>query len=67
MMTQVNEEGLSTVSMEAIIDYRKYDAFDVPKHGMYVATLQVQKKTRNMTVGWSLRVKWAMTQNCGYT
>ena len=67
MMTQVDEEGLPTVSMEAIIDYRKYDTFDLPKNGMYVATLQVQKKTRNMTVGWSLRVKWEMTQNCGYT
>ena len=38
MMEQVDEEGFSTTSMKAIIDYRTDETVDVPKHYMYVAT-----------------------------
>jgi hypothetical protein len=58
MLTQVDSDGFSMSLMEGIVDYRKDDAMAVSKADIHIITRRGQKKSRKITVGWKLLVRW---------
>ena len=59
MLTQVESNWFVLTILNTIIYKQKDESVAVLESGMYVATLQRQKRYRKTTVGWSLLLKWA--------
>ena len=58
MSAQVDDDGFSTTTLKAIIDYKKDESVAVPKSDKYVITKRGGRRLRRSTVGWKLLVQW---------
>ena len=58
MIAQCDEEGMSMIMIESIIDYKKDSAVAVSKDDAFVVTRRGMKRRRKSTQGWKLLVKW---------
>jgi hypothetical protein len=58
MLTNANNDGFTSLLMDAIIDHRKNGATALNKADAYIITQRGQKKMRKTTCGWKLLVKW---------
>ena len=58
MLSQVDEDGLSLIQMDSIIDHRKDPDVAIAKEDGYVVTGKGSKKLRKTTLGWQLLIQW---------
>ena len=58
MITQVDHKRYSTMMINGIVDYKKYDAVDISNADKYVITWRGRRQLRKYTVGWKLLVQW---------
>ena len=57
MLTQIDSEGMSTISMELIADLKKDDSA-VSKQNKYLGTPRGQRRMQKTTKDWKLLVIW---------
>ena len=57
MLSQVDEDGLSLIQMDSIIDHRKDPDVAIAKEDGYVVTGKGSKKLRKTTLGWQLLIQ----------
>ena len=57
MIVQCDEEGMSMIMIENIIDYSKDEAIATSKDDAFVVTRRGMKRQRKTTQGWKLLVK----------
>ena len=58
IIAQCDEEGMSMIMIENIIDYSKDEALATSKDDAFVITRRGMKRRRKTTQGWKLLVKW---------
>ena len=59
ILSQVDDDGISSPLLQAITDYRKDPSVAVSKKDRFVEDRNGRKRPRKTTKGWQLQVKWS--------